>query len=426
MSVLAERAGAPGFRAQSATPRRQLWDIPLLLVVVFLLGGGLLVVLDASSPRSLQSSNDPFALFIRQARFVGVAAVALLLTMNVPYWRWKRYTVAAFVISLFMLLVVLVAGREINGSKRWLFIGSIGFQPSEIAKITLVLALAHFYGWAKGHLTRLWRGFMPPVALILAAGGLIAIEDLGTAIVVVATGLSMLFVMGARKKHLAALCAVMVLGAVTFVQLEDYRRARISAWIALLGNPMLTKEQFAPHLDERESRVLEKAIYQPSQGLIALGSGGLTGRGLMQGAAKHLYLPAEHTDYIFATLGEEVGLAGSLIILGGFAFLIIRGLTIAHRTVDPFGNLLAFGLTCALGIQAILNVGVVTCLLPCTGVPLPFISYGGTSLVFTTAAAGVILNISRYPHRREPESERRARASRSRGRRDGGARLPGP
>jgi cell division protein FtsW len=189
-----------------------------------------------------------------------------------------------------------------------------------------------------------------------------------------------------------------LLGGIGAILIEPFRLQRIWAWLTLIGEPMAVHDGVA---------------YQPAQGLIALGSGGLSGNGIMRGAAKHLYLPAEHTDYIFATVGEETGLLGCLFLMALFTWLIIRGLTVAHRTRDWFGSLLAAGCTSLVGVQAVLNISVVCGLVPCTGVPLPFISYGGSSLLFTTVMIGVVLNVSRYPTRDAPERKvRQGRESR--------------
>jgi cell division protein FtsW len=220
----------------------------------------------------------------------------------------------------------------------------------------------------------------------------------------------MIYMMGARPQHMLFLLGAALLIGILFLVLEPYRVKRVVAWLDLLFRP------FVNHA---------KDAYQPQQGLIALGSGGFWGQGLGRGGmAKHMYLPAEHTDYILATVGEELGLVGCIVLLGFFTWLVIRGLNVAHRTRDWFGSLTAAGLIAMIGIQALLNIAVVTCLVPCTGVPLPFISYGGSSLVFTTLAVGIVLNISQYPNRPAGETKvRDARESRTDGWRNRRAHL---
>ncbi len=366
---------------------RENWDWWLLFVAFLLLFLGVAVVLDTSSARALHSEsmgNDPLYFFKRQAMWAVVASVVLILAMNIPYWFMRKFWLIGVVVSIVLLVAVELFAKEINGSKRWLSFGPVSFQPSELAKISLVLFLARYSEICRGHITEM-RGFMPAIAVVFLIGGFVAKEDLGTSLAIFGTGLGMIFMMGARPRHIFALLGMMVAGAVLAIMIEPFRMERIKAWVAILTRPV---------------HVHDGPAYQPAQGLIALGSGGVWGKGLTQGGAKHLYLPAEHTDYIFATIGEETGLFGCLLLLLLFATLIIRGLTVAHRTTDWFGCLLAAGLTCTIGVQTLVNIGVVSGVLPCTGVPLPFISYGGTSLVFTALAVGIILNVSQYPARR--------------------------
>lgn len=369
---------------------RENYDLKLLMIAILLLCGGLAIVLDASFARAIQSKStgyDPYFFFKKQAMWSGIAVVVLLGWMKIPYWTLRKFWLVGAFASIALLVLVMVPGIgiEVNGSRRWLGFGFMRFQPSEFAKIALVLFLARYSDLWRSRIKSFKKGFLPPVLVTVALGVLVAKEDLGTAITMVSTGLLMIFMMGAQPKHFAGLVGGAAAGGVVFLTLEPYRMERIKGWLDLIVRPMV------PH---------DGVNYQPWQGLVALGSGGVTGMGLGKGGiAKHLYLPAEHTDYIFATWGEEAGLIGCLLLLGFFAWLVIRGLTVAHRTRDWFGSLTAAGLICMIGIQAVLNIGVVTCLLPCTGVPLPFISYGGSSLLFTGMAIGIILNISRHPNR---------------------------
>jgi cell division protein FtsW len=369
---------------EAARPREG-FDRGLLIVTIVLLLLGVVAVLDASFARDLHSKGtgfDAFFSFKRQAMWSLGAILSLVVGMRFPLERLRRFWMAGLVLSAVLLVVVMVphVGIEVNGSRRWLGFGPIRFQPSEFAKIALVVFLARYSELWRGRITNLTRGFIPPVLAVLSIGVLIAKEDLGTAITVIGTGLLLIFMMGARPQHVLGLVGLAVLGGVALVLHERYRMERIYGWMDLLANPL---------------HVHPDRAYQPWQGLLAVGSGGLFGRGIGLGTAKHLYLPAEHTDYIFATIGEEFGYFwGCLPLLGLFAFLVIRGLTIAHRATDWYGSLVAAGLTCIIGLQAVLNIAVVAGLVPCTGVPLPFISYGGSSLIFTTLAIGMVLNVS--------------------------------
>jgi cell division protein FtsW len=400
-----------------ATQPRASFDRILMALAIGLLVLGIGVVLDASFARARQSevfNFDGWYFAKKQAMWVGVSLVTLMVGLHTPYWWLRKVSGIAVVAAVVFMVAVMIPGigKEVGGARRWLGFGPINFQPSEFAKIALVLALASYSDLWRSRVKDFWRGFMPPVALTVVFAVLVAKEDLGTAITIMGTGLCLIFMMGVQGKHMAGLFGFALLGGVGFILLKSYRIERVVAWLSLVVDPM--------HLHKGSA-------YQPSQGLIALGAGGVYGQGIGSGGAKHLYLPAEHTDYIFATFGEDVGLFGCLVLVGLFAWLIIRGLTVAHRTRDWFGCLLAAGLTCIIGIQTVLNIAVVTGLVPCTGVPLPFISYGGSSLVFTTLAVGIILNVSQYPGRRKAANPkvRESRESRADGWRDRRSYLSG-
>jgi cell division protein FtsW len=357
----------------------------LLLTAVSLVFLGVFVVFDASYARAGQSTgtgNNPFFYLNRQALWAALSLGALWLGMCFPYQHYRRVAHWGLGLSLFLLVAVLFVGISVNGSKRWLGFGLLRFQPSELAKIAVVIALAAYSDAFRTRIREL-KGFVLPVGVLLVVGALVAKEDLGTAISLVLTGLIVLYLGGARPAHMGALLAGAVAVGVGFVMIEPYRLDRVRAWLDPWGH-------------------YNGPGYQPVHGLLALGSGGFFGKGIALGTQKFLYLPAEHTDYIFATIGEEFGLIGSAALLAAFFLLVVRGLTVAHRTQDWFGSLLAAGLTAMLGVQAVLNVAVVTSSIPATGVPLPFISYGGSSLVFTTLAAGIILNVSQNACARAP------------------------
>jgi cell division protein FtsW len=355
----------------------------LLFTAVAMLCVGIFIVFDASYARAALASatgNDAYYYLKRQGLWAALSIVALLVGMRVRYWRLRAWWLAITLLGAVLVTVVLIPGIgiEANGSRRWLGFGFLRLQPSELAKIAVVIFIAAFASARKSRLKQFLTGLAPILGVMGLIGALVAKEDLGTAVSLMATGLLMTYLAGARKRHLAFLCLVCGLAFTGFVLHKEYRIQRVVAFT-----------------DPWE--YYDGAGYQPAHSLVALGSGGLTGQGIARGRQKFLYLPAEHTDYIFATVGEEMGLAGTLLLLLAFAFLIGRGLSIAHRTRDRFGSLLAAGLTCMLGVQAVMNVAVVTSSIPATGVPLPFISYGGSSLVFTMLAIGLILNVSQYP-----------------------------
>ncbi len=385
----ASRAGSAGVEAPDTPREREPHDLAFACLTGLLICLGFVIVLDASFVHAFKGKNsgyDPHYYFFRQLLWAFLAGVALMVSAHVPYWKLRhpRIWLLGAGIALCCLILVLIPGigRAGMGARRWLGFGPVRFQPSEFAKVALVIFLARYSELARGRIRQLVPGFVVPVGVVCLLGGLIAIEDLGTAITVVGTGIVMLLMMGAQPRHLGGVIGGAAVLGVLAILVEGYRMKRIAAWVSLIFHPLAIHQGDA---------------YQPWLGLVALGSGGVFGQGIMRGNTKHMYLPAGHTDYIFATVGEECGLLGTLAILTLFGCLIIRGLTIAHRTRDWFGSLLAAGLTCSIGIQTVLNVAVVTCLIPCTGVPLPFISYGGSSLLFTAVSAGLILSVSQFP-----------------------------
>lgn len=365
-------------------------DYGLLVVTMLLVACGIVFIYDASFVRAGQmrfTGNDPQFFLKRQLLWAGFGVVGMLVAMKVPYWKLRWLGSLAMPVTILLLMLVLTKlGIESHGARRWLGHGLWRFQPSEMAKIVLVLFLAR---WLQVNYrrVRLTDGLWFPALVMCGAALLIAKEpDLGTALVLAGTGMAMFFFGGARGRDLALMGGVAVLLVVILIILEPYRGERITTWLH-------------PEQDRQGSG------YQVVNSLIALGSGGPIGVGLGQGRQKHFYLPAEYTDYIVGTVGEELGLLGTLGILGLFFFVVARGLTIAHRTKDPFGSLLAGGLSATVGLQTLLNVGVATNLLPSTGVPLPFISYGGSSLVLAMVSMGMLMNIAQYPAAPEEESK---------------------
>jgi cell division protein FtsW len=301
-------------------------------------------------------------------------------------------------VTLLLLVLVLVIGTVRFGGQRWLLNGSI--QPSEFCKLAIVIYIADWLSSKGVQIRRVSYGLIPFAILLGIITALIVMQrDLGTAVLIVATALVMFFIAGG---NLWQLLLSMLLGAGTFIALiarTPYRMARITAFMDPLHSDPLGDS------------------YQIRQILIALGSGGLTGLGLGASRQKFGYIPASHTDGIFAILGEELGLIGCLVVIGLFAFLAYRGFRIAMAAVDPFGMVLASGVTCSLIIQAIVNIGVVTATLPFTGVPLPLISFGGSSVIVSMASLGLLLAVSRrtMPANHEEEKEERREIDRLRG-----------
>jgi cell division protein FtsW len=372
----------------------------LLGTTAFLVATGLVMVLSASSVSAFADYGDSFMFVQRQAVYAVIGVLALLVTSRMRYEVWKRLALPLLLLTLGMLVVVLQpsSGIEAYGSSRWFRLGPVTVQPSELAKFTLVVFTAAVLTRKWGKLDDLGHLAMPllPVAVIVC--GLVMLQpDLGTTVIISGTVFLVLFVAGVRMRYLTiAGIAGAAIGA-GLIMSADYRRVRLLAFL----HPW----------DDAQS-----TGYQLIQSLIALGSGGFTGVGLGASRQKWEYVPNAHTDFIFSILGEELGLLGEIVVLLAFASLLYAGIVIATRTTDVFGRLLASGIVAWFGLQMLVNLGAVTGLLPVTGVPLPFLSYGGSSLVVSLAAVGVLVSIARAPMR-----TRAGAGSRPAGVRRGGA-----
>jgi cell division protein FtsW len=366
-------------RAGTGGARRQPPDAFLLLGTAAAVGLGLVMILSASSVTAAALVHDPFYYFQRQLMWAGVGAAAFVICLRIDYWRWRDLAPLIVAATFGLLGLVLVAGRVVNGSRRWLGFGPLLVQPSEFAKLTMVIVVS---AWLAARSERQVRSFLrttlPILGLVGAAAGLILLEpDLGTAVALAATSVVLLYVAGVPPLQFVAIGGAGVAALAAAIFGSAYRRERFLAFL----HPQAQAQGSGYHI---------------LQSLYALGSGGLFGVGLGQSRQKWFYLPEEHTDFIFAVLGEELGFIGGLLALSLFGLLIWRGFRIAARAPDLFGSLLAAGLTTMLAVQVIVNIGVVSGLLPVTGIPLPMISYGGSSLVFTLTGLGILANISRH------------------------------
>jgi len=354
--------------------------MPLLVAVLALVAIGVVMVYSASSIRALLSSDDPARYGVMQAIFAAIGITVMVVVSRIDF-RWYRYfALPAYFVAIALLLVVLIpgVGHEAGGSRRWLdlpFIG--GFQPAEVAKIAIVLYLAHWLD-RRGRAAHGFRGGLIPFALLVAPGFiLIAAEpDLGTAGVYAAAAFSVFFMSGASLTGVVAIGSAVVAAGVAFVMHNPYQLARVTSFLDPEKDPL-------------------GSGYNVMQGLMALAMGGIAGVGLGASRQKYLYLPAPSTDFIYAIIGEEWGLIGTVSVLLLFAVIAWQGYRIAVHAPDTFSGLLAAGITTWLVAQAVINMMVVTALWPVTGIPLPFVSYGGTALIINLAAVGVLLSISR-------------------------------
>jgi cell division protein FtsW len=355
-------------------------DRVLLGAIAGLLLLGLLMVFSASQ---LSVAGDPWHWFRKQALYAILGTEALVITARVDYHRWQRVSVPGMVAALALLLIVLVVGRSAYGAQRWLDVGIFAFQPSELTKLALVLYLAHWLAARGTRIGRFSEGLVPFALMMGLVLALVLMQnDMGTAVVIAVAAVALFVVAGASLFQLAPalVCGAAALALV--VARSGMRRARLDAWLHPLP-----------------PGCADAASYQLCQGLISLGSGGWFGRGLGDSLQKAGYLPNPFTDSIFAVIGEELGLVGCLLTLGIFAMLAYRGLRISRRAPDRYGALVACGITCWLVAQALVNIGSVVDAIPFTGVPLPLVSYGGSSLVVSLAAVGILINISRTERR---------------------------
>ena len=372
ISVLRTVAGS---RTQTSA-RRTL--VLLLAPTAFLVVGGLIMVLSASSVSAFAEYGDSFRYFQRQATYAVVGVGAMLLTSRMRYDAWRRLAVPFLALTTVLLGFVLhpTHGIEAYGSSRWFSVGPVTVQPSEIAKLAIVVFAAAILAKKWGKLDDLGHVALPLVPVVLILCGMVMLQpDLGTTLIIASTVFLMLFVAGIRLRYLAVSGVVGAVVGMGLIMSADYRRVRFLSFLH-------------PWDDAKNTG------YQLIQSLIALGSGGWTGVGLGASRQKWAYVPNAHTDFIFSILGEELGLIGEIVVLGAFGVLVYAGVRIAASAKDVFGRMLAAGIVCWFGIQALINLGAVTGLLPITGVPLPFLSYGGSSLVVSLAAVGILVNVA--------------------------------
>lgn len=357
---------------------RLKFDSVIVAVTFVLLAIGLMMVHSASTVISLQKYGDAFYFIKRQLLWAGLGCVLMFVMANYDYHNLRKWAPKIMIISFLFLMVVLTPlGASRGGSQAWLGIGSFGIQPSEFAKLALILFLAHYLTDAKERMQSFFRGFLPPLLMALVAVGLIMLEpDLGQSVVIMGTTIILLFAAGARPSHLGALGGTGLLGFGVLVAAAPYRMERIVSFIDPWKDPLGNG-------------------YQIIQSLYALGSGGLVGLGLGNSRQKYLYLPEPQTDFVYSILGEEMGFLGAATVLVLFAVLVWRGFRTAMFATDEFGSLLAVGITGMIAVQVLINVGVVTGSIPATGITLPFISFGGSSLTLMLTAVGILLNISR-------------------------------
>jgi cell division protein FtsW len=354
-------------------------DYIFLGLLAVLLGIGLIMLWSASTVESQQNFGSTSYYFVHQLLYgVGIGGVALFVLSRIDYHVWKKFIPLALIVSLLALVLVKVPGLGFtaNGATRWLDIGPLFFQPSELAKLALIIYLA---GWIseRGHHKGFWQSVFPPVIIIALYCALIIIQpDIGTMLALSITAAVMLFVGGIRLRYFAWLSGLAIAAILILIKLEPYRVQRITAFLNRSVDPL-------------------GVGYQINQALLAIGSGGWFGYGYGHSRQKYSYLPEAINDSIFAVMAEELGFIRVSIVLLLFAWFILRGVQISLRAPDLFGKMLAVGIMAAVGAGVIVNVSAITGLLPLTGIPLPFFSYGSSAMIVTLAGCGILLNISR-------------------------------
>lgn len=355
-------------------------DYYLMILVGILLIVGIIMVYSSSYVWADYSQGDHAFFLKRQLLFVGTGVMAMFIMMNVPYHFLKKHVRLLLCICFLLLILVLIPGIGIvrGGARSWIGIGAFSIQPSEFMKMGLIIYLAAYLSHHQKQMKSFLKGFLPPILLVMVAFGCIMLQpDLGTGMVLVATCMLMIYVNGAKLNHFIAMLSVGLAGFIGLIASAPYRIKRITAFLNPWEDPLGDG-------------------FQIIQSLYAIGPGGLLGVGLGKSLQKYFYLPEPQTDFIFAILGEELGFIGGVIMLVLFALLFWRGTYIALLAPDQFSRLLALGIVFMLTIQVMINVSVVIGLIPVTGITLPFLSYGGSSLTLTLISVGILLNISKY------------------------------
>ena len=345
---------------------------------------GLVMVYNASLAHAQAEFGDPYHFLTKQVSWAIVGIFFLLLASYIPYPFWRKISVPIFVCALFLLLLVFIPGigTKVKGAYRWIDLGVITVQPSDFVKFGMILYLSSFLSKRKQG-----SSFLPFLGIVGLVSLLVLLEpDFGTTIVIIMIALSMYFISGAPVSQFLLLAPGVVLFGIFFIFSSSYRLARLKTYVSTLLDPNRATDPLG-------------ASYHIRQVLIALGSGGLMGVGLGRSRQKYEYIPEVTTDSIFAIIGEEIGFIGAMLLIMLFLFIILRALHIAQNAPDDFSKLCAYGITFWIASQILLNLAAMVALVPLTGVTLPFISYGGSSLISILTGCGILLQISRYQKR---------------------------
>lgn len=355
-------------------------DMIMIAATLAILTIGIIMVYSASAVLSFREFGDSYYYVKRQLLFAVLGLAAMYFTMNMDCWFWKKHARTILIVCFALLVIVLIPGIGVvrGGARSWLGIGSFGIQPSEFMKMGMIIFLAKWLSEYQSRITLFTRGLVPPLSLACAAFGLIMLQpDLGTGVVMIGAAILIIFAAGARLLHLSMLGLAGLLGLTGLIIAAPYRLQRITAFLDPWQDP-------------------QGAGYQAIQSLYAIGPGGLVGLGLGMSRQKYSYLPEPQTDFIFSIIAEELGFIGGALVLLLFTLLIWRGFRVAITAPDTFSSLLALGIVGMIAVQVVINIGVVIGMMPVTGITLPLISAGGSSLTLMLTSIGILLNISRY------------------------------
>jgi cell division protein FtsW len=357
--------------------RKFSYDFKLFFPMLVLVGIGIVMVYSASSAISIKKYGNDLHYLIRQSMIAVLGLIAMLIFRKIPYEYYRKYAYLFLVVAIGLLVAVKFTGLgiKVNGAKRWMMIAGFRFQPSEFARIAMVIFMSYSLTKKQDHIRSFFIGFVPHVFFLGLFAGLIALQpDFGSVVILAAITWVMMFVAGVRVAYLVGSVGALLPFAYIYMMSATYRTER---WLAFL------------HPWEHAS----DQAYQIVHSLMAFGTGGVWGAGVGKGLQKLFYLPEPHTDFIFSVIGEELGLVGVLCVLLLYVLILWSGLSIAKNTYDIFGSYLAMGITAAIGLQVCINLGVSLGLVPTKGLPLPFLSYGGTSLLVSMISIGILMNI---------------------------------
>ncbi|TLS37670.1 putative lipid II flippase FtsW [Pseudalkalibacillus caeni] len=365
------------------------YDYTLIVSILLLCAFGLVMVYSSSMVWAVMRFGYPSDFFFKkQAVWLAVSVLAFFVTMLFPYKAYKKFMVIFLLGSIFSLLVVLILGKTSNNATSWIEIAGFTFQPAEFVKLGLIIYLAAIYSKKQSYISHFTRGALPPLLIIGFIFGLVVIQpDLGTAMIIAATSGVVILCSGMKWQHILMLLLIGgTVISVVFFNLSDEQLSRFTG----AYNPFSDPENSGYHL---------------INSYLAIASGGLTGQGLGQSIQKYGFLPEPHTDFIMAVIAEELGFFGVVFVIGLLGYIVFKGFVTGIRCKETFGSLLAIGISGMVGIQTVINLGAVTGMLPITGVTLPFISYGGSSLLLLMISMGILVNISTFVNMRRKQQK---------------------